>query len=225
MLAAAAGGLFVLLRGPAKIRLVALFSIPVLLAVLLTALPPALLQRYATAFTSDAAVNSEAMESSRLRKYLLQKSIEISIQNPLFGIGINQFPNYEGSQARARGEHGAWLVSHNSYTQLSSETGFPGLLLVLAATISTFRLLNRLYGYRHRPEPAAKMIANAAFCLMLSQVVFGVAIFFLAMAYGPNLLILSGFAVSLHRVALRELPQEQRKLNPALQPSLKYAPR
>ncbi len=71
----------------------------------------------------EAIVNPQeyqsAYGSAEQREALLVKSIAVSFKYPIFGLGPGNFNTYSGS----------WHVTHNTYTQLSSETGLPGFIL------------------------------------------------------------------------------------------------
>jgi putative inorganic carbon (hco3(-)) transporter len=62
---------------------------------------------------------SEASGSAKARKELLYKSLEVTAQHPLFGVGPGNFEIVSG----------VWHVSHNSYTQISAEGGVPAFVL------------------------------------------------------------------------------------------------
>ena len=47
--------------------------------------------------------HEEAKESGDARDYLLRQSITYTFKHPVFGIGMDQFPNYEGRMSPQRG--------------------------------------------------------------------------------------------------------------------------
>ena len=49
----------------------------------------------------------------------------------VFGVGPGQFPMQNWEEFKRRGIHIYAQVTHNSYTQVSSETGIPGLIFFL----------------------------------------------------------------------------------------------
>ena len=59
--------------------------------------------------------------SAEARRELLVKSLTVTATHPVFGVGPGNFPSFTG----------LWRVTHNTYTQLSSECGIPALLLFL----------------------------------------------------------------------------------------------
>ncbi len=59
--------------------------------------------------------------SAEARYVLLIQSLKVTATHPIFGVGPGNFPSYTG----------LWRVTHNTYTQFSSECGIPVLLLFL----------------------------------------------------------------------------------------------
>jgi hypothetical protein len=89
----------------------------------------------------EAMVNPQvyrsAYGSAEQREALLKRSIEVSFKYPIFGLGPGNFNTYSGS----------WHVTHNTYTQMSSETGLPGFILymmILWCAISNLQRAKRL---------------------------------------------------------------------------------
>jgi O-antigen ligase len=79
--------------------------------------------------------------SAEARRELLRRSINLTIHNPIFGVGPGNFPAVTQT----------WKVTHNTYTELSSEAGIPALLIFLTFLGLAFRNLRRLRkspGYR-----------------------------------------------------------------------------
>ena len=70
-------------------------------------------------FTSDA--NTEAAQSAALsaktRTQKLQESIELTLKNPIFGVGMGVFMPASVELTKAKGGTVDWQVSHNSYTR------------------------------------------------------------------------------------------------------------
>lgn len=86
------------------------------------------------------------------RRELLMESIRTSFQHPIFGVGPGNFQAITQS----------WHVTHNTYTELSSETGFPGLALFLAILFLTFRNLKRIRKTpAYRDDPQIRLFTSA----------------------------------------------------------------
>ena len=70
-----------------------------------------------------------AQESTEGRHELLRRSAQFTLEHPLFGLGLGNFNLASGAQHGA--EANAWMGTHNTFTQISSEAGLPALLLYL----------------------------------------------------------------------------------------------
>jgi O-antigen ligase len=85
----------------------------------------------------EAIVNPQtyrsAYGSAEQREALLKKSIIASFKYPIFGLGPGNFNTYSGN----------WHVTHNTYTQMSSETGLPGFILYMMILSCAIRNLQR----------------------------------------------------------------------------------
>jgi O-antigen ligase len=203
LIAFVAATVFILIKAPGRVRIGALAATAAISLLVLAVLPQTLLHRYATLFTSDSE-DTEAIESTQARTHLLQSSIKFTIQHPIFGVGPGEFSDYEASVARSEGRKGAWQVTHNAYTQVSSEAGVPALLFFLAAIVMSFRTFGRIYrAARHRPQ--LRSMAMACFCCQLSLVGFCTATIFLSLAYTMYLPTMSGLALAFSRSLDREL--------------------
>jgi len=86
------------------------------------------------------------------RRELLIESIHVTVQHPIFGVGPGNFQAITQS----------WHVTHNTYTELSSETGLPGLALFLAILYLTFRSLKKIRkSPAHRDDPQIRLFTSA----------------------------------------------------------------
>jgi O-antigen ligase len=110
---------------------------------------------------------TEAFGSAEQRKELLIESLRVTAQHPFFGVGPGNFENVSGF----------WRVTHNSYTQVSSEGGIPAFLLyalIFWTGIATLRKVRRQTRNRTRIFSMA---------LEASLVAYLVGSFFLSLAY------------------------------------------
>lgn len=173
-----------------------------------------LLMRYTTFFSTDEeARQSENYErlagadvgSAKARRYLLERSIELTFRNPIFGVGPGMFAIAEADDAEAKGYRGAWHDTHNTYTQVSSETGLPGLFFYAAAMFTGWRGLSKIRKMRF--HPMFQPVRNAAMYLQISYSGILMGAFFLSLAYTGLLFILTGLAVALARAVHQELLQ------------------
>jgi O-antigen ligase len=149
----------------------------------LLSLPRQSLDRYLTLFTSSVSSEaaSSATASSRMRHQKLVESIELTLRHPIFGVGMGVFMPASVEIAKEKGTHADWEVSHNSYTQVSSELGFPGILLLLAIYGVGFRQIwqvDRMAKGAERED-----VRQQAFVLMLALGVLCIHFCFDSMAY------------------------------------------
>jgi O-antigen ligase len=198
----------------------------VLLSVVAITLPQSLRVRYETLFRteadqgqqdsgSDQSLVGSAVASTTKREELFKKSVLFTFQHPLFGVGPGMFTVAEDSMAREEGRrHGAWLGTHNTFTQVSSECGIPGFLLYCAVAVAAFRKSYSLYR-RTRDYPQLKEISTHALALNYALIAFIATGMFLNAAYTSLLPILAGLTVSLLRTAAPML-----SAIPAAQPAL-----
>jgi O-antigen ligase len=145
----------------------------------------------------------EADESAESRGYLFKTSVKYTLQHPLFGIGPDQFSNYEGNEKVSNGEVGNWHATHCAWTQVSSECGIPALLFFILGIGSALLLVNKTW--RQARKENYTEIANACFCYLLAMVGFLVAITFLANAYRFYLPAMIGLAISIRVAALQQM--------------------
>jgi hypothetical protein len=238
--------MFFLSSGRTKMLLVVATVGGVIIA--FVSMPDYLRTRYFTFFEVDSKV-AERMEtpsqdgtltdldrlhsdsdSAQDRRRLLFTSIALTFEHPIFGVGPGNFPTAVFDEAKAAGiVHNEWLVTHNSYTQLSSETGFPGFFLFIGVIITSIScvvsVLKRSRETAERPDPIAYFTAKY---MLFSMSALFVSIFFLAVGYEFTIYIWAGLAVSLRRtfdaqmVATEEIEEQPQRTVPE-KPVLKPA--
>ncbi|MBL8175192.1 MAG: O-antigen ligase family protein [Bryobacterales bacterium] len=200
---------------------------------LLALLPSTVATRLKTVFMSAEeemmATGSEAYESRMSRAHLLKRSIYLTLTHPLLGVGPGQFMYVENEDAKEQtGKKGSWHVTHNAYTQISSEMGIPAAILYLGALWTTFLMLNRVHRLAVRQPPSVTWdrIAISSYCILVSMVGFGTACFFLSLGYAYHFPLITGLTVVLYHIAERESQREEwRKANAAAaQPALPKPP-
>lgn len=195
LVAMAAGSLYWLLHGTMRQRIGLLLVGPIAAVALVAFVPRSSLVRIVSFSADDANASGEALESSALRRYLLERSIVYTIQRPLFGLGFAQFRSYEGEHNQLIGDHGKWDDPHNSYTQVSSEGGIPALVFYLAAILSTFLLARRVYREACK-RPGCEEIRSATFCIMLAMTMYCTGILFVNFSYFFYLPVMSSLVIA-----------------------------
>jgi O-antigen ligase len=214
LLSLAITAVFIVLTGSKRMKASILVGVPILLLAAIPFVPAESLSRLSTLFSSSAAAkNGEAVESSEARMALLQESWKLTLQHPFAGVGPGEFMDYQAKVAGESGERGMWHVTHNSYTQVSSECGIPAFLFYLGAFLLTLSNLRKVIKSKD-PE-----LAPVAWTVSVMIVAYGVCIFFLSQAYSVHLLIVSGLAVSMKL----SLPKTSLSSNPAQMTSSREA--
>jgi O-antigen ligase len=102
------------------------------------------------------------------------------------------------------GKHGQWQETHNSYTEISSETGIPAAFCYIGAILCTLFSLNRTLSKAHGDK--VPIIAASAFCTMLSFAMMGTCMAFLTLGFRFYMPALTGLAICLERVLRMDPP-------------------
>jgi O-antigen ligase len=134
----------------------------------------------------ETIVHPEGEGSAEARRRLLIKSLELTLKHPLFGVGPGQFEEASG----------AWLETHNSYTQLTAEAGIPAFLLFFVLLRRTLRNLRRAQAAAKRGTQAW-YIASGLYCGMAGYIV---GAFFLPTAYLPLSYMLVAYGTAAARI-------------------------
>lgn len=122
------------------------------LAVLL--LPVLVPSHYGTRLAGifDPRIDPMDKGSAEVRRMILILSLKMTATHPIFGVGPGQFENITQT----------WFVTHNTYTQLSSEVGIPGFILFILILRQVFRNLRDVHKTeRFRSDPQVHIYASA----------------------------------------------------------------
>jgi O-antigen ligase len=204
----------------------------------LAMLPSYLLTRYMTLFTmqtenldgGEAEALKSDVDSATARRAVLFSSIDLTATHPLFGVGPGVFPAANWDTGLKLRQRRGWTMSHNSYTQVSSETGIPGLILFLASLWFCIRSAWRISKYAAE-NPALRPLSSAAECLMAAMIAFCVGAFFLSVAYSPLVMSLLGMGSALEQIARKQMAasrrspeRAERSSDPAFAQGLRISP-
>lgn len=178
-------------------------AIPMRHRVVATALGTVLVMSFASAqywtqmntILSDADYN-RTDESGRTQ--IWSRAVGYMMRYPIFGVGPGNFPAAEGllspfAERQQLGVGVRWNAAHNSFLQVGTETGVPGLMCFLAIIGAAFGALRRA-----RAQHRASRELNQA--LTASLLGFVVGAFFLSLAYHEMLYTLIALAVGLQKV-------------------------
>lgn len=143
---------------------------------------------YGLRILSIFGIVPDPVGSADQRKELLERSILVTIRNP-WGVGIGNFPILSIKN----------LVSHNAYTQVSSELGILGLLAYLIFMISPFRKLGAIERTLFK-ENTHDWFYYLSIGLQASIVGYMVSSFFISVAYNWFVYYLIAYAVAFRRI-------------------------
>lgn len=202
-------GVVLLWKLPSAVHKLAMAVMLFLAAALgLLLLPGSVVQRYKLLFSKDDTLptntmEQQALESSESRRAILRRSIEMTFEHPVFGVGPGNFATAENRLAQGEGRRGAWLQTHNSYTQVSSECGIPALLMFASAIVWSLRRAWRYHSRLVNLEMGPQAIGFLA--VLLSLLSFAVNICFASLAYTFYVPTLVGMVGALAVVMDREV--------------------
>lgn len=158
------------------------------------------------------------------RMKVWKRGIGYMLQNPVFGVGANNFPTAEGTlsplaENAAIGRPVKWSVAHNSFLQVGAELGVPGLILFLGLLASAFVALRSVQRGRGRAPAERSPPAQLSQALAAALVGYIVGGFFLSLAYHELLYTLIALIAALQKVAgVAPAPRAPRGLRFAVPP-------
>jgi putative inorganic carbon (HCO3(-)) transporter len=130
-----------------------------------------------------------AYDSAEARRRLFWRSVELTKQHPLFGVGSGNFQQISGS----------WNVTHNSFTEMSAEGGVPAFILYVLILWSGFKNL-RATKRLSRGRTESSLLARALLA-SLAGYVAGSAFLSVSYAFFPYFLV--AYATALFQIAKR----------------------
>jgi O-antigen ligase len=202
------------------------------------AFSPALRSRYLTFFDSTveedtseqtARMSETAVASAMSRREVLLESMRVTLLHPILGVGPGMFAEFREREAAKQGKHVVFLLTHNTYTQVSSECGIPALIIFVAILVSIFRTATRIHRLSRKPERSindqrkagrvlrqqpggdaqdrlrGEALAATASALRYSVLAYATTSFFLSVAYQALLPTLAGMVVALEYSVARQL--------------------
>jgi probable O-glycosylation ligase (exosortase A-associated) len=149
------------------------------------------------------ARNYEEDGTASSRITLWKAGLSMLADNPLTGVGINNYsPNWL-SKYRPSGVGGASVV-HNIFLQAASELGLVGLVVVVAVLVLIFRRnreTRKICREANLSDPWLPNISLALDCSLIGFIVHG---FFLTVLYYPHLYIVAALTIALHAIAKKQ---------------------
>jgi O-antigen ligase len=198
-------------------RIKVLAASPFIFVLILFLMPREMRLRYTTYFGTYNTYNQSieekirmgTIESTESRKQLLIDSLNVTVHHPFLGVGPGNFEVVQNEIAQARGDRSLWHVTHNTYTQISSEMGIPGLAIFIAALYFVFKTLNSIIRTRNRSR-SWEDLRSLALCLRTAFIVFLPIAFFDSLAYNADVPILAGLTAAIGFMAQKQRAIDRR---------------
>ena len=128
-------------------------------------------------------------DSQDARRELLIESLKITAAHPLLGLGPGNFASYTQT----------WRVTHNTYTELTSECGIPALIIFLFILRAAFRNLKRVRESRlFAEDPEVRLFTGGLWASLAGYVV---GAFFASTAYQLFPYFLVAYTTALFNIA------------------------
>lgn len=202
LLALTAGMLLFFCFATAMERMAILLCGIAFLALAMTLLPQKISERFTTFFKASSAAQVEAASSAETRKMLFMRSIQLTIEHPVLGVGPGEFMDAEAEEAAVAGKKAMWHFTHNSYTELSSETGLPGLGLFLWAFWRSYSGLSKI-----RSKYKYTRVGRGALFLQIAVLMSCIGAFFLSIAYSGLLYAILGISAAYKQATEKEVKE------------------
>jgi O-antigen ligase len=159
---------------------------------------------------SDADYN-HTEEAGRMQ--IWSRGIGYMLDNPVFGVGAQNFQSAEGmlspfAHRQQLGLGVRWNAAHNSFVQVGAELGLPGLILFLCIITSAFRFLARARRVGGGTQGAHHTQLSQA--LTAALIGFVVGAFFLSLAYSEMFYALIALAVGFAKVTVGSAQEQPR---------------
>jgi O-antigen ligase len=152
---------------------------------ILTLAPAAYSSRLSSILNSAA----DTTGSSSQRTEILKRSILVTLRYPLYGVGVGNF-HYKSVHE---------LVTHNAYTQVSSEMGIPALLFYVMFMVYPLKKLRKIEAESYQ-RPDKKKLYAWSIGVQAAIAAYMVASFFGSVAYQWYIYYLVGYAVAVRRL-------------------------
>jgi putative inorganic carbon (hco3(-)) transporter len=155
-------------------------------------LPPEELARFQTAGTDETSV-------ARLTYW--KKGMEMLSEHPLSGVGLHNFARYFHDFYGSYSFHNRLEVAHNSFVQVGSELGYPGLILFVVIILRSFVVTAQARRVLRAKQQTAHWLYSFSVGLDCAMIGYCIGGFFMAVAFYPYVWIHIAFVVSLRSAA------------------------
>lgn len=127
--------------------------------------------------------------SATTRKEVFWRSVFVALRNPIFGVGMENFHIVSIQE----------LVSHNAYTQVAAELGFPALFFYVGLIVSPLKRLWQIERATFEDRRTSRFYYLSV-AIQASIVAYMVSSFFGSVAYQWYIYYVVGYAIALRRI-------------------------
>lgn len=145
-----------------------------------------------------------AVASTEARLTTLKQSLQLTVENPLFGVGPGVFQAAAADLQKDEGRRAFWVETHNAYTQVSSETGIPGAIFFCGAVLLVLARSFRLWRSTAQREAYRGWNLTVG-CFVTGFFTFAVTSLFSSVAYGALFWMLIALGATVVQVTERGL--------------------
>jgi len=138
-----------------------------------------------------SAEDESTVGSQIQRQRLFWDSVWLTLKNPIVGVGPGQFIVQSARDRESKGEWADWRATHNSFTQVSSESGLPGFFFYVTCIVLCGRMNYRMYRQTVN-RTGLENFAGVSFCMLLSIIAYALGTIFDHLAYTSFLPIILG---------------------------------
>ncbi len=161
-----------------------------------------------------SAFRYEEDTTASIRLDLWKAGIDMTLDHPLMGVGMNNFPYQYANKYSPEARKVFW-APHNIFIQASSELGVGGLLCLILCLFYIFKENKKIRHISQDAEFAQKKyllenewMVNFSHALDLSLIGYIISGLFLTVLYYPHLYILMAMSVSLKNIVLERRKAE-----------------
>jgi O-antigen ligase len=170
-------------------------------------LPSTALARYSTIFGDDSNVTADdtrdvmvAEASSDARKATFWQSADLTMEHPIVGVGPGEFADVMEKKFKAMSRFRIYTGTHNSYTQISSEMGIPGLFFFVAILWASYRSLKKTREIT-RGKPDLAVVHNMAWAVTFALLAFVIGSIFAQYGFTTYMPMVAALSVGLAQAA------------------------
>lgn len=160
-----------------------------------------------------------AIGSTEARKNLQIRAIKITLLNPVFGIGPQMFTYALDDYMRTQEAFtkGTWLHPHNTYLDISAETGLVGVGLYIAVMIWCLRVNYRNVRWAQVWSTGPSQALGISSALFLATIAFGFGTLFCSIPYTGQFPFLVGLTAA-NSLAMRNAGLQRYPVSPPRAP-------